>query len=53
MSAPICVSMTNTMHSKQGKSPDQTGPSVVYMVVVNYELLLVMSVSVETMDASP
>jgi len=45
--------MTSTMHNKQGKSPDQTGPGVVYIVVVNYELVLVMSVSVVTMDTLP
>ena len=45
--------MTNTLHNKQGKSPDQTGPGVVYIVVVNYELVLVMNVSVVTMGTLP
>ena len=42
-----------TVHIKQGESPDQTGPSVVYIVVVSYELVLVMNGSVVTMDTSP
>ena len=49
----VCVAMTSTLHNKQGKSPDQTGPGVVYIVVVNYELVLVMNVSVVTMGTLP
>jgi len=40
----------NTTHKNKGESPDQTGPDVVYIVVISHELVLTMSV---TMDISP